>query len=238
MHGKEVVRLDQLSSLPEKRRLDNIPPIRLAVAAILSPAGTVESYSPLVRYMEEVTGRPVILMQRKTYGEVNEMIASGQVDLAFICTGAYFKQARHRRSMSLLVTPQIDGKNTYRAVIIVSASSSFTDIASLRGSVFAFTDPLSNTGYFHPMSLLKTMGYEPQSFFRRTFFTYSHDKAIHAVAEGLADAASVDEIVLLHALISLHGFLADLSIALLCQNWMLFTACLWNSDHWCWMTWE
>lgn len=195
----DVIHLDQLSPLPRERQNLPVPLLRLAVAAIMSPEGNVESYAPLIKYLEWVTGRKVELIQRKTYGEVNEMIASGQVDLAFICTGAYMKQGQ-RRDMSLLVTPQINGKDTYRAVILVPASGHAKGFQDLKHGVFAFTDPISNTGYLYPMSLLDALGERPDSFFKRTFFTYSHDRAIDAVAEGLADGASVDEIVYRHAL--------------------------------------
>ncbi len=194
-----VIHLDRLSSLPRERQGLLAPLLRVAVAAIMSPEGNVESYTPLIKYLEWVTGRKVELIQRKTYGEVNEMIVSGQVDLAFICTGAYMKQGE-MRNMSLLVTPQINGKDTYRAVILVPAFGQAKGFQDLKHGVFAFTDPLSNTGYLYPMSLLDALNERPDSFFKRTFFTYSHDQAIEAVAEGLADGASVDEIVYRHAL--------------------------------------
>lgn len=195
----DVIRLDKLSPIPSKKQMDSGPPLRVAVAAILSPEGTVESYSPLLRYLEAVTGRPVKLIQKKTYGEVNEMVVSSQVDLAFICTGAYFKET-DRQKMKLLVTPQINGKDTYRAVVIVPASSSVQEFSQLRDKVFAFTDPMSNTGYLYPMTILDGLGERADVFFKRTFFTYSHDRAIEAVANGLADGASVDEIVYTHAI--------------------------------------
>jgi phosphonate transport system substrate-binding protein len=62
--------------------------------------------------------------------------------------------------------------------------------------VFAFTDPISFTGRMYPTYLLQKLGVSPENFFKRTFFTYSHDDAINAVAGGLADGASVDALVL------------------------------------------
>jgi phosphonate transport system substrate-binding protein len=62
--------------------------------------------------------------------------------------------------------------------------------------VFAFTDPMSFSGRAYPTYLLYQIGKTPETFFSRTFFTYSHDDAIHAVAAGLADGASVDGLVL------------------------------------------
>ena len=38
-------------------------------------------------------------------------------------------------------------------------------------------------------------GIDSDRFFSRTFFTYSHDNAIQAVADGIADAAAVDSMI-------------------------------------------
>jgi phosphonate transport system substrate-binding protein len=68
-------------------------------------------------------------------------------------------------------------------------------MADLQGKVFAFTDPISNTGRSYPTFLVQELGNTPEQFFSRTFFTYSHDDAIRAVADGLADGAAVDSLV-------------------------------------------
>ncbi|UKL12919.1 substrate-binding domain-containing protein [Dissulfurimicrobium hydrothermale] len=215
--NKGVIRLDKLSALPEKNSTGGPQPLRVAVAAIISPEGTVESYKPLLKYLGKVTERPVKLIQRRTYWEVNELIAKGRVDLAFVCTGAYIQQGSDKK-MSLLVTPQIKGKVTYRAVIIVPSASKARTFMDLKGSVFAFTDPLSNTGYLYPAYLIKKACYKPEDFFKRTFFTYSHDRSIQAVAQGLADGASVDEIVYENAINKDPGIAKKIRIILTSQE--------------------
>lgn len=74
-------------------------------------------------------------------------------------------------------------------------------MADLKGKVFAFTDPISLAGRVYPTSLVESLGSAPDAFFSRTFFTYSHDEAIYAVANGLADGASVDSLVYDYAII-------------------------------------
>ncbi len=202
-NGKEkkapVVRLDKLKALAAARPETSSIPFRVAVAAIVSPEGTVESYRPLLAYLGEKLNRKTQLIQRRTYWEVNDMIAKNRVDLAFICTGAYIQQEK-MHAMSILVVPEIDGKVTYNAVIIVSAKSNIQSFEDLRGKVFAFTDPLSNTGYLYPLHLLTERCSTPDEFFHKTIFTYSHDRSIMAVVDGVADGASVDNIVYKNAL--------------------------------------
>lgn len=169
--------------------------LRVGVAAILSPQGTVESYGALADYLAQNLGRPVDLLQRRTYAELNRMVEADEVDLAFICTNAYVV-GNEQFGMELLLAPEIEGESVYRSVLIVPATSTADSMADLRGTVFAFTDPMSFTGRIYPVYLLQEIGETPERFFQRTFFTYSHDRAIEAVADGVADGAAVDSLVL------------------------------------------
>ena len=174
-------------------------PLRVAVAAVISPKGTVESYSALVNYLGSKTDRPVELVQRRTYMEVNDLLETGEVDLAFVCTSAYIA-GQHDFGMELLAAPQVDGETVYRSYLIVPMESRVRSMADLKGKVFAFTDPISLTGRAYPTSLVTQLGASPETFFSRTFFTYSHDDAIYAVANGLADGAGVDSLIYDYAL--------------------------------------
>jgi len=188
-----VIHLRDLQPLPTPADRQ-IKPLRVAIASIVSPQGTLDSYTPLLHYLHAKSGRPVTLVQRRTYQEVNDLIASGEIDMAFVCTRSYV--IGHRQfGMELLAAPQVGGKKVYYSYLIVPSDSPYHSIKDLRGKVFAFTDPLSNTGYMYPVALLRQIGESPEHFFARTFFTYSHDNAIRAVAEKLADGAAVDSIV-------------------------------------------
>ena len=196
--AKLEVDLDDLQPLPDRRRSEVLP-LRVAIAAVISPEGTVEGYAPLLAYLAEQLDRPVEVEQRRTYAEVNELIETGEVDLAFVCTSAYIA-GRQDFEMQLLAAPVVNGETFYRSQLIVPANSAATSIADLRDKVFAFTDPMSFTGRVYPTYLLQQIGTTPARFFHRTFFTYSHDDAIMAVANSLADGAAVDSLVLDFAL--------------------------------------
>jgi phosphate/phosphite/phosphonate ABC transporter binding protein len=168
--------------------------LRIAVAAVISPQGTTLSYSPLLEYLGQRLEQPVTLVQRQTYAEVNDLIRTGEVDLAFICTGAYV-QGGTELGAELLAAPQVGGETVYYSYIIVSADSDIQSIADFRGRSFAFTDPLSNTGKLSAVHLLWQQGETPESYFAETIYTFSHDNSIRAVADGLVDGAAVDSLV-------------------------------------------
>jgi phosphonate transport system substrate-binding protein len=187
------VNLSQRKPLPAVA-LAEVIPLRLAVAAVISPKGTVESYSDLATYLGEKLDRPVELVQRRTYAEVNDLIERGEVDVAFVCSSAYVI-GRRDFGMELLAAPQVNGETVYHSWLIVPADSPAQDMADLQGKTFAFTDPWSNSGRMYPTALVKALGETPETFFARTFFTYSHDDAIRAVASGVAEGAAVDSLV-------------------------------------------
>ncbi|MBP7690600.1 MAG: phosphate/phosphite/phosphonate ABC transporter substrate-binding protein [Anaerolineales bacterium] len=188
-----VIKLNQLEPLPAVAAAAEVP-LRVAVAAVISPKGTVESYQPLLDYLGRQLSRPIELVQRRTYAEVNDLVENGAVDLAFVCTSAYV-DGHAKFGMELLAAPQVDGAAVYYSVLIVPANSPAQTMADLRGQAFAFTDPMSNTGRNYPTYLVQQLGYTPDTFFARTFYTYSHDDAIRAVADGLAGGAAVDSLV-------------------------------------------
>ena len=192
------VDLNRLEPLPAPTEKE-IRPLKVAVAAVISPQGSAESYAPLLDYLSQQLGRPVELVQRRTYMEVNELVRTEEVDLAFVCTSSYLVGKR-QFGMQLLAAPQVNGEAVYYAQIIVSAESDMRSLEDLRGKVFAFTDPISFTGRMYPTYLLQAAGETPEDFFERTFFTYSHDEAIYAVVNGIAAGASVDKLVLDFAL--------------------------------------
>lgn len=187
------VNLNELQPLPAPATND-IRPLKVAIAAVISPQGSAESYAPLLDYLSKKLDRPVERVQRRTYSEVNDLVRRGEVDIAFVCTSSYLVGSREF-GMQLLAAPQVDGNVNYHALIIVPADSSAESMADLRGKIFAFTDPISFSGRVYPTYLLHQMGEKAETFFAHTFFTYSHDDAIQAVATGMADGASVDNLV-------------------------------------------
>ena len=188
--------LNALTPLPPQMEAE-IKPLRVAVSAVISPQGTVESYTPLLDYIAVRLERPIELVQRPTYAEVNRLVEIGDVDVAFVCTGAYLIGEREF-GMEILVAPVVNGEAAYHSWLIVAADSPANTLADLRGKTFAFTDPLSHTGRLYPTYLVYQLGERPETFFGRTFFTYSHDAAIRTVANGLADGAAVDSLIYMH----------------------------------------
>ena len=181
------------------RTIDNIEnsdtqSLRIAVSAIISPDETLVYYQDMFDYLSLKIGVPVKLVQRKTYQEVNDLIRKNSVDAAFVCSLAYI-EGTDQFGLELLAVPIVRGEPRYYSYIIVPEDSNINSLKELKGKTFAYTDPLSNSGKLSPEYMIAQMGENPEAFFRLTFFTYSHDKSIQAVAEKMVDGAAVDSLV-------------------------------------------
>jgi phosphonate transport system substrate-binding protein len=170
------------------------PVLRVAIGAMVSPERTFSSYRQLFAVLADRLGLSLELVQRPTYADVNALLDKGEVEVAWICTGAWPELARSGGAR-LLVVPVVNGETTYRAYVIVGRSCRADSFAELAGSRFVFSDPLSLTGYRYPTLRAAQLSQAAKTFFADTFFAHSHDNAIEAVRRGLADAASVDGLV-------------------------------------------
>lgn len=193
--GQKQVRITALSELPPTRKpATEQPALRMAVASMTSPEKAVRVYMELARYLEAKVGQPVELVQRRTYAETYDLLRSGAVDFAAVCTYVYVL-GHQEFGLALLAAPVTHGSATYQSLIIARAGTSAQAFEELRGKRFAFTDPLSTTGRLYPVSLLKKLGTTPEAFFHANIYTYSHDNSILAVLDGVVDGAAVDSLI-------------------------------------------
>lgn len=167
-------------------------PIRVG----MTPAFLHDQHAMLAEwkiYLESKLKRPVVFVQRDSYRETMDLIQKETLDFAWLCDYPYLALGDEVR---LLSVASYRGKPAYQSYLIVPSSDTQSNsITDLQGKVFAYADPHSNTGYVVPRYLLKKAGKDANTFFRRTFFTWSHHKAIQAVASGLAQGAAIDSYV-------------------------------------------
>jgi phosphonate transport system substrate-binding protein len=168
--------------------------LKVAVSAILSPKETYHSYEQVFRYISEKIGRDIEFIQRKTYHEINEMLEIGALDFAFICSGAYI-ELKKDKGIELLAIPVSNGKPLYRAYIIVPSNSDAENFEDLKNRAFAYTDPISNTGYLYALNRINELNESAESFFASTVFTHGHDISIQMVVKGLVEGATIDGLV-------------------------------------------
>lgn len=188
------VKLKSANVAKETAALPKQLPLRIGMGAMITPKEGYVFYQRLQGYIEKKIGQPVQLVDRDNYDEMNGLLESGGVDAAFVCAGPYV-EGKTKFNLELLAMPLVKGAPIYHSYIIVHKESAINSFKELRGKVFAFTDPKSNTGKLVPTYMLAKMKETPDTFFSRIEYSYGHDKSIRAVAEKIVDGAAVDSLI-------------------------------------------
>ena len=133
--------------------------------------GLLERWSAL---LSEALQAKVSFVQRRSYQAIVTLLKSKEADAAWLCGYPY---VLNRDFLDLIAVPVYNGASLYQSYLVVNSSDKSTKtIKDLGQTVFAYSDPLSNSGFLVPRHILLTAGISPDQFFRKTFFTYSHQK--------------------------------------------------------------
>jgi phosphonate transport system substrate-binding protein len=174
--------------LPAVRRPRAAEPLRFGLTPVFL-VSDLALLAGLQRYLEAATGRDVQLVMRRTYQEITALLVSRQLDAAWICGYPF---VAYRNDLSLVAVPLWKGQPRYQSYLIAHPAHPASELGDLRGTIHAFSDPDSNSGFLVTRAALAAQGEVPGDFFKRTFFTYGHRNVIRAVATGLATSGSVD----------------------------------------------
>jgi len=140
-------------------------------------------------YLSERLKTRVSFVTRDEYQPLHDMLGSGQVDALWTCGYPY---VRFQSQLRLLAVPLYRGEPTYQSYLIRPAGdASVRGWADLRDKVFAYSDPLSNSGWLVAQGQLAAVGIGARDF-KRTFFAHGHRNVAEAVAARLANAGAID----------------------------------------------
>lgn len=173
---------------------DTMSKLNVAIAAMISPKETFIYYQDLFNFISQKINYHIDIKQRKTYTEINKMLYTREVDIAFICSGAY-ALAKEKNNIEILAVPVCNGTPFYQAYVITNKNSGIEKFEDFCGKSFAFTDPLSNSGKLYADKRLKDLNTTSESFFASTMYTYAHDLSIQLVSKMMVDGASVDGLI-------------------------------------------
>ncbi|WNF36012.1 phosphate/phosphite/phosphonate ABC transporter substrate-binding protein [Bacillaceae bacterium IKA-2] len=167
---------------------------KFAIVSIHSIRKTHRMYYKFINYLEEELGIPVEIIQKQTYSEVKEMFENGELDAGIVC--AYLAVIGIEEGILKKISmPIVNEEETFTSYIITRKDSDIEEFDDLQGRSFAFSDPLSYSGYFYTNYDLEKNNHNINTFFSKTYFTYSHDNTILAVANGLVDAGATHSLV-------------------------------------------
>ena len=175
-------------------------PIRIVMSAAFVSDSGIEVYNDIFKYLGTKLEREIEFISGFSYEAINAMLDTGMVDVGFICGLPYtIKKDQVKPSVKLLLAPVMKNpkykdKPIYYSNVIVHKDSKFNNFQDLKGSHFAFSDELSNSGYNMPRAHLVDIG-ETSGFFSKVSHSGSHEESIRMIALGMADVSAVDSLV-------------------------------------------
>jgi phosphonate transport system substrate-binding protein len=173
---------------------DDQEPLKFAIVSILSISETHRTYDKFSKYLEEQLGRPVEIIQKQTYSEVKELFEQNKIDAGIVC--AYLAVVgRQDGFLKKIAMPVINGEKQFTSYIITQKDSDISSIKDLHRKKFAYSDPLSYSGYLVTKYNIFKDGFDFDGYFSHAYFTYSHDNTILAVANGLVDGGATHSVV-------------------------------------------
>jgi phosphonate transport system substrate-binding protein len=166
------------------------------------PVGNVGSdavhYQALFRRLEQATGRPVVFTQASSYAPVVEGLLGGRIDIAELGPATYIEARKNDRSIIPFATIEQRGGifqpagAVYHALLVTLANKDYRDMAALKNTRLALTDPGSTSGSLLPRKQLTAqLGSAFENYFSTVSFSGSHAKSVQALLRDEVDSAFI-----------------------------------------------
>lgn len=158
----------------------------------LEPKDDVRQLASLGKWLEKQTGLSYGVFIPSGDENVVDGLCANKADFAVVGTVSYL-QAHEQCGVQILVRGRnADGKDTYRAAIIVAADSTLQTLTDLRGHTFAFGAINSTQGHLIPRLMLQEAGLVLEDF--RTYtYSGSHAGTANAVTSHRVDAGALQD---------------------------------------------
>ncbi|MFL6582875.1 MAG: phosphate/phosphite/phosphonate ABC transporter substrate-binding protein [Burkholderiales bacterium] len=160
------------------------------------PRVMASEYQPLIDHLAKALRMEVKPFVATDYNGVIEALRSKKLDVAMLGPFSYVLATTVADVEAFAVPETSKAGVSYHAVIIARKDRGFRTISDLKGRNFAFVDPSSTSGHLFPKAALIKLGYDPDAFFSRVFFSGGHDASVLSVQNGKVDAAAVADALL------------------------------------------
>jgi phosphonate transport system substrate-binding protein len=207
LQANSILPMDALVSIWNKRRLALVtavltlsvlsgcnakPPndakLRISMIPTTDPGKALRENQPLLAYWQKQTGRTPELTIPTSYAAVVEALANNKVDIAYL-GGFTYVQASARAGVKPLVQRAIDQQ--FHSVFITQTNSKIHSLADLHGH-FVFGDVNSTSGHLMPLYYMQQEKVDPDVI-KNASYSGAHDATALSVANGKAEAGSMDE---------------------------------------------
>jgi phosphonate transport system substrate-binding protein len=169
-------------------------PVRIIYAPILGKKATLARYAPLTQYLQKALAAPVVASSFASYEETLVALGSGKFEIAYLTPTLYVQAGPVARLDALAMELDSSGNRGYRAVMICRSDKNWKALPDARGSVLAFTNTDSASGFLVPLNhFLRDLKETPQAFAGRVVLAGDHAKVIKGVWEKIYDVGATND---------------------------------------------
>lgn len=173
--------------------------LKIALLPDENASELIKRNQPLKDYLERTLGKEVELIVTTDYSSMIEAMRFGRIDLGYFGPLSYV-MAKSKSEIEPFAAMVVDGKPTYRSIIIANADSGVESFADIRGRKMAYGDRASTSSHLIPKTvLLESAGLVAGEDYE-AHFVGTHDSVAVNVANGNADAGGLSEVIFEHVM--------------------------------------
>ena len=165
-------------------------PIKMAMVPSLDTNKLILSGNKLAELMEKETGLKYDVSVPASYTAVITAMGSGNVDVGWLPPVPYVI-AHDKYGVEVALVTVRNKSTKYWSSIIARNDKGINRLEDLRGKRFAYGDAVSTTGAIYPKHLIRSSGYDPESFFSNAIYAGAHDRVIMAVYNKQVDGGAI-----------------------------------------------
>jgi phosphonate transport system substrate-binding protein len=173
--------------------------LKVALLPDENASALIKRNQPLKDYLENKLGKEIELIVTTDYSSMIEAMRFGRIDLGYFGPLSYV-MAKSKSDIEPFAAMVVDGKPTYRSILIAHAGSDVETYADIKGKKMAYGDRASTSSHLIPKTvLLETAGLEAGADYE-AHFVGSHDSVAVNVANGNAQAGGLSEVIFDHVM--------------------------------------
>ncbi|SDL40468.1 phosphate/phosphite/phosphonate ABC transporter substrate-binding protein [Clostridium cochlearium] len=186
--GKKLTEIsEELQKIAVK--LKNEKELIFGVNPFTSPEKIKNIYIPIINEVCKKIGYKARSIIVKDYDALSRAIKDKIIDIGWFSPFAYVN-AKSQSNIKPIVTPIVNGKDSYNGYIITRKNSGIQSIKDLRFKHFGYVDINSASGYLYANHILKSKGINPDNYFEKISFMGNHNNVIKSVLSGEIDAGA------------------------------------------------
>ncbi|MBU5270558.1 phosphate/phosphite/phosphonate ABC transporter substrate-binding protein [Clostridium cochlearium] len=186
--GKKLTEIsEELQKIAAK--LKNEKELIFGVNPFTSPEKIKNIYIPIINQVCKKMGYKARSIIVKDYDALSRAIKDKIIDIGWFSPFAYVN-AKSQSNIKPIVTPIVNGRDSYNGYIITRKNSGIQSIKDLRFKHFGYVDINSASGYLYANHILKSKGINPDNYFEKISFMGNHNNVIKSVLSGEIDAGA------------------------------------------------